>query len=148
MPSGRRQLSERSKQFGSFLGVRDLHPISNEALTRAVVLPNFGRRKSAGNSPHQSRKRNQGCCRNPVGLLLLALGVRSSNYGAPEGSKTHDDLVTAVALAVRGAGGAVQSSRFADLGLPAFISTSSSLTFAGLVSAPGDLPDDWGSWER
>src|SRR5271157_353765 len=67
-------------------------------------------------------------------------------YGAPEGSKTHDDLVTAVALAVRGAGGAVQSNRFADLGLPAFISTSSSLTFAGLVSAPGELPDDWGPW--
>ena len=63
-------------------------------------------------------------------------------------TKTHDDLVTVVTLAVRGAAGAVQSGRFADLGLPAFISTSSSLTFAGLVSAPGDLPDDWGSWER
>ncbi len=67
-------------------------------------------------------------------------------YGAPEGGQTHDDLVTACALAVRGAGGVVQSNRFAELDLPAFITSSSPLTFGAVMSAPGDLPDDWGPW--
>jgi hypothetical protein len=69
-------------------------------------------------------------------------------YGAPEGSKVHDDLVTAVALAVRGAGGAVQGSTFAEIGLPAFVTSSSPMSLGGVVSAPGDLPDDWGPWGR
>lgn len=69
-------------------------------------------------------------------------------YGAPEGSKIHDDLVTAVALAVRGAGGVVQGSTLAEVGLPAFITSSSPMSFRAIVSSPGDLPDEWGPWDR
>jgi hypothetical protein len=69
-------------------------------------------------------------------------------YGAPDGSKIHDDLVTAVALGVRGAGGAVHRGSFVEAGLPPFITSSTPLHLGAVVSTPGDLPDDWGPLDR
>lgn len=67
-------------------------------------------------------------------------------YGAPVGGRTHDDLVTAVALAVRGAGGPPQQRSFAEAGLLPFL--ASSTRFGGravAVLGPDGLPDDWGT---
>ncbi len=71
-------------------------------------------------------------------------------YGAPEGSKVHDDLVTAVALAVRGVGTTTHAPPFGERVLPPFIGGSFGSGgiggFGGPISAPGCLPDDWGPW--
>jgi hypothetical protein len=69
-------------------------------------------------------------------------------YGAPEGSKVHDDLVTAVALAVRGAGATTHAPPFDEKILPPFIRGSTPFWFGGPVSGSGGLPDDWGPWGR
>jgi hypothetical protein len=71
--------------------------------------------------------------------------------GAPEGSKHNDDLVTALALAAWGAGGAARSPGFADENLPPFLTSSSRYPVGMLTSRPGDLPDAWlsadgGAW--
>lgn len=64
-------------------------------------------------------------------------------YGAPEGGKTSDDLVTAIALAVRGAGGGPRPMSLAEAGLPPFLTSSGSLPMPGgpqtiFVASPGD----------
>lgn len=69
-------------------------------------------------------------------------------YGAPEGSKVHDDLVTAVALAVRGAATTPNAASFDAMVLPPFIRGSAPVGFGGPISGPGGLPDDWGHWGR
>jgi hypothetical protein len=69
-------------------------------------------------------------------------------YGAPEGSKVHDDLVTAVALAIHGVGSATHAPPFDEKVLPPFMRGSLPLGFGGPVSGPGGLPDDWGPWGR
>jgi len=63
--------------------------------------------------------------------------------GAPEGSKHNDDLVTALALAAWGAGGAARSPGFADLDLPPFMVSNSSYPLGMTTCRPGDLPDAW-----
>lgn len=67
-------------------------------------------------------------------------------HGAPDGSKVHDDLVTAVALGVRGAGSAVHRASFVEAGLPPFITSSTPLYLGAVVSTTGDVPDDCGRW--
>ncbi len=56
-----------------------------------------------------------------------------------------DDLICAVALALSGCGGVVNQDSFASLGLPPFLTSSSSPpSWGAILSRPGDLPDDWG----
>lgn len=46
-------------------------------------------------------------------------------YGAPEGGRVHDDLVTALALAIRGARGGAEPQSLAEAGFVPFLTTSS-----------------------
>jgi phage FluMu gp28-like protein len=65
--------------------------------------------------------------------------------GAPEGAKHHDDLVTALALAAWGAGGATRPLSPADVDLPPFLTSNSRYPVDALTSRPGDLPED--AWQ-
>jgi Terminase RNaseH-like domain len=66
-------------------------------------------------------------------------------YGAPEGGKMHDDLVTALALAVRGAGAPAEARSWAAANLPPFIIGSSPY---GLGLEDGFPRGSWGPWSR
>jgi hypothetical protein len=72
-------------------------------------------------------------------------------YGAPENSKITDDLVTGLALAVRGAASPNTAQSWAEANLSPFLRGSPLFDcggFGGPVSGPGGLPDDWEPWGR
>ncbi|MBI5500850.1 MAG: hypothetical protein HY907_11455 [Deltaproteobacteria bacterium] len=65
-------------------------------------------------------------------------------YGAPVGGRIHDDLTTALALALRGVQGPPQARTFADAGLLPFLTSSRGAKT--LAVGPDGLPDRWSSW--
>jgi hypothetical protein len=71
-------------------------------------------------------------------------------YGAPEHSKITDDLVTALALAVRDADSPSTARTWAQANMSPFMRGSPSFGygFGGPISGPDGLPDDWRSWSQ